>query len=269
MENTEKTKTFKQMPWIKLYGADNKSINIEEILHKREDVIKWWKLSVEWTTDLWKSKTTILLEKEEIFELLWFLYWYNTEVIIKRQNKEQKENKSITFIKNNETWDTLIKVDSSLKNKGKVFIKLDLLNKMILQNLCETLLIKEIKRENLINIWTDYLISFIKSNFQAKTSTTNNDNIKNDTIQEKQKTNTTKSNNSFILTYLNTYNWVEKENIINVDEKVYNYFKNLDDSKIDDKTKKTLIEKLKKINTDNWKQYFFLNESNFNTIICK
>lgn len=265
----ESAKDFKQMPWIKLYWSDDKSINIEEIEHIREWVLKWHKISIDWTIDMWNTKTTILLEKGEIFELLAFLYWYTNEVIIKRKNNEIKENKSVSFIKNNDTWDYLIKVDTSIKEKWKVFIKLDLLNKMILQNLCENILIKEIKRVNLIELNKDYLISFIKSNFQAEKSTTNNDNIKNDITQEKQKTSTTKSNNSFSITYLNTYNWVEKENIINVDETVYNYFKNLDISKLDEKTIKTLIEKLKKINIDNWKQYFFLNEKNFNTIICK
>ncbi len=266
MENKEKT-NFKKMPWFKIYWSGKKSINVEEILHKRDDEIKGHKLTIEGTIDMWKTKTTIMLEKAEIFEVLGLIYWNTNEVVIKRKNETTKENKSITIMKNINSWDTLIKVDSS-KSKDKIMIKVDLLNIMILKNLCETIIIKEIKRDNNVILNLDYIKDYI--NNLHKNDNRNITNDWNNNMTNNNNVNDSIVDTEFKVKYINNYNWKDSENIIeNLTEIQYNYFKDKKHLQINDNTRDDLINSLKELNIDNWKKYFFLNKDNFNTLTIK
>lgn len=228
---------------IKLYGKDT-AISCAYTLHKREDKVQWNKIVIEWTKDLWKTKTSIMIEDKEIFELLWVLYWYQNEIEVKR--KSEKEAKSIKIWKNKETWDFLIKVDSSIK--WKIIIKLDNLNRLILTKISENTLIKEIERVNFIKLSVNDLKDFIQNNIQK--SIINEDNIKNDIIQGEDNKH---SKNTVKVSFINTYNWKDFENYTNVEN-------NEENIKI---LKSWNIENIKKLC---WKNFNFLNDKNINTL---
>ncbi len=246
--------TFKNI-WLKLYGSWKKSINIEEILHKREEEIKGNKITIEGTNDMWKTKTTIMIEKSEIFDLISFLQKWIWNITFKRQTTKTKDNKSIEIFTNKDTWDTLIKVDSSNK-KDKVLIKLDNLNKMLLSKICNNQLIKEIKRVNGIIITKEELKDYIRENNNNNNKTTNN----TEQIINKE--------NNKELSYINDYNWKKNENKILVNDTVYNYIKTLNTSSITENNKIELIKKLKWISEKNGEQYFFLRSDNIDTLQC-
>ena len=154
---------FENIQNIKLYWND-KIISISKTLHIRDDKEKWFKLNIEWTTNNWNTKTTLLLQDLEVYWILDFLYNKKEWIKFWRKSNTTKECKSVSFINNKETWDILVKIDTSIKEKWNCVIKLDLLNKMILIKLLEDLIIEETKRFNNIIIDNNYIKEFIKEN---------------------------------------------------------------------------------------------------------
>jgi len=234
MENTFITEN------IKLYGKDT-AISCAYTLHKREEKIQWHKVIIEGTKDMWSSKTSIMVEDNEIFQLLWVLYWINNYFEVKR--KSETEAKSIKIWRNEETWDYLIKVDSSVK--WKVLIKLDNLNRLILTKICENTLIKEVERVNTIKLTVEDIKAFIRENYATPQRVNNTEEIqKQETTWKKYK-----------ISFTNSYNWKDFENydIITEEQK-----QEIEKNKTIENIKSIVGEKMK-----------FLNKDNFNSLTYK
>ena len=257
METIKKT-DYKKEEVIKLYWWNwNKVVQLTGTEHFRDEKFQWYKLSCEWTLDLWKTKYTIMLEWNELFELFIFLNWYSKEIICKRWN--QQENKSITFFKSN-TNDDLIKIDSS-KLSEKIVLKLDLLNKMILTKILLNLLTKEIKRTTNVILSKEEIKEYILSmNLESKVANIQeNKNLTTPTINDKK----------YYIEYDNEYKWEVKKNTIEIKKETYESLSKIDLNILSEEKKKAIVWKLKEINTTNWQKYFFLNLNNFNTITFK
>lgn len=211
--------------------------------------LKWYKIKVTVTNDMFKNKQYIYLEREELLNTLLVLSWKIKE------SKSIRTDKSL-LIQKQVSWDSLVIFDKFLpKDKPKDLLKLRFyinnLNTIILYKLILDVLLKEIPRTTNITLNKAELISYIDTLINtSKVEVERNDKPWDNTWD-------------FLLEFINTYNWKDYKNKISVSETFYNYIKKTNISNID----KWILLKTIKDNTINT-EHQFLNDKNIDTLKC-
>jgi len=97
-------------PSFYIYSSQDgkKATNFKQIKHERDDKIMWFKLWIDFTKEGWKNnKSSIMLDKDELLEILSVLYWIKKIATFKRRTKTLaiKDQSSNFFITYNDKWE--------------------------------------------------------------------------------------------------------------------------------------------------------------------
>lgn len=241
---------------LSIYGKWDSAISFSPLAHTRDNSegvsdLKWYKLKVVATNNLFKDKILIYLEQEELLNLLLVLNWKNKEIKAVRNAKTSNANKSFTLSKLS-NWDILAKID--IEWKDKLNFKISNLNKIILFRIVIDILIKEISRKNNIIFTKPELLEYIDDLISVANLET--EHISNDDVDNWEK----ETKWWFYVSYINKFNWKDFENKIQVSAEFHKYIKS-NDWKLDfTKLLSTIKEKT------NEKENKFLNKENIKTL---
>jgi len=255
------TANNKKYIWTTIYWTWNSAIWFSPLEHFRKDdswkeKFMWFKLNITATPDLFDTKHAFYIESEELLNFLMVLRWIKNEMVSKRNSKTSNTNKSIT-LKYNGT-DLYCKID--VQNSDKLSFKISELNKIILMRIVEDIIIKDIKETSWVIFNRNELIEYIKVSIKENnTKSPVNTAIPKDLDKSESVSND--DNESFQISYINTYKDKKYTNKIEVNKAIYDQVDNI--SKLSNKELQDFLSAIKSFVGENAK---YININNILTL---